>query len=819
MQVAAAREDATSATIGAVGQAKEVRLTNSMALVMMLTTNLYSNQLLAAIREPLCNAWDANIEAGTTDQPIEITFTDDYCMRIRDKGLGIHPDKMDDIYGVYGDSTKANNNAVTGGFGLGSKAPWAIADSFQVISDHAGTRTIYNMPKACVERDGFPAILPVASMPTEESGLTVIIPIPEDQWEEAQNYATYIVKHGGMNARINDHGISPLELDTKPGSYNVNQVEWYDPYMGSGNIFIRYGAVVYPMLKTEQTKAVVESLERFMNIVEYTRIVIQAAPGTLALSPSRESLSSSKMTIDGLTDLLVSLVQTMESDIITQIPQSVKNACTRMRNNYEPRYFGSELRVIDYIRPYAVQRYLKSPLGAGFVAKYKPELLAAAKAGDCKAWSVGDKSFNAVVSLELSKSRASAKSGSRYDTEYMAKVYKRFVIKPLGKVFLNPSLKIKNLSFAHVSYWDNKIVSSNFNSNALHQTLMDHDHFINFFTRRFVFLTSRKINLAESIKCFPKYHPRGQNWIYKVQPNDPLKAEIQASFEAQGFEVVDLTLNHSWDEPAQKRLLELATRPPKPAKPKDVKPAVKNSLVPLSAVFSKSGKCKRTEYQALDVWDQLGNQDNPLFYCELSDCDTYSSDKQHRLGLFTYDVDLTPEELSKGVLVRNGVEVNMAIKRGAVHINEYFGPKFAKAIQSKAYRNYVTKFRKLDIREAYNISSRDIKLFKELGIKLPGLDKMVHNPYFERLLWLGQRLGHNTLKALLPEGYDVDEAVNPTLVKPKFVTIIRSVYSDKMLRAISRTEDDLLEILKLYPHRKGIIKALVLDAIKQGTKK
>lgn len=432
---------------------------------------------------------------------------------------------------------------------------------------------------------------------------------------------------------------------------------------------------------------------------------------------------------------------------------------------------------------------------------------------------MGDKAFNAVVSRELSKSRASAKSGSRYDTEYMAKIYKRFVIKPLGKVFLNPSLKIKNLSFAHVSYWDTKIVSSNFNSNALHQTLMDHGHFINFFTRRFVFLTSRKINLAESIKCFPKYHPRGQNWIYKVQPNDPLKAEIQASFEAQGFEVVDLTLNHSWDEPAQKRLLELATRPPKPAKPKDVKPSVKNSLVPLSAVFSKSGKCKRTEYQALDVWDQLGNQDSPLFYCELSDCDTYSSDKQHRLGLFTYDVDLTPEELSKGVLVRNGVEVNMAIKRGAVHINEYFGPKFAKAIQSKAYRNYVTKFRKLDIREAYNINSRDIKLFKELGIKLPGLDKMVHNPYFERLLWLGQRLGHNTLKALLPEGYDVDEAVNPTLVKPKFVTIIRSVYSDKMLRAISRTEDDLLEILKLYPHRKGIIKALVLDAIKQGTKK
>lgn len=118
MQVATL-DHGSSATLGAVAAPQAVSITGDMSLIMMLTTNLYSNQMLAAIREPLCNAWDANIEAGTTDQPLVIRITKDGNLMIQDSGLGIPAEKMKDVYGVYGQSTKKDNDAVTGGFGLG----------------------------------------------------------------------------------------------------------------------------------------------------------------------------------------------------------------------------------------------------------------------------------------------------------------------------------------------------------------------------------------------------------------------------------------------------------------------------------------------------------------------------------------------------------------------------------------------------------------------------------------------------------------------------------------------------------------------------
>ncbi|MFP3693539.1 hypothetical protein, partial [Burkholderia sp. SIMBA_048] len=61
--------------------------------------------------------------------------------------------------------------------------------------------------------------------------------------------------------------------------------------------------------------------------VGFRKMVVQAAPGTLALTPNRESLSSSRMTEDGITDLCVALVARIEEDLIRQIPGSIQKAC------------------------------------------------------------------------------------------------------------------------------------------------------------------------------------------------------------------------------------------------------------------------------------------------------------------------------------------------------------------------------------------------------------------------------------------------------------------------------------------------------------
>lgn len=201
MQVADMQNKSTSASLGA-GETLAVSMVEDAAFLMMLSSNLYSNQLLAAIREPLCNAWDANIEAGTTDQPLKISITTDGELIIQDNGLGIPPEKIAQIYGTYGASTKRNDSKTTGGFGLGSKAPWALVDAFRVTSEYNGTKTVYNMARSVVENQGKPGITPMVSVPTSRSGLTVSFRLTLDQAQTAHTYLKYLVMHGEMNAEL-----------------------------------------------------------------------------------------------------------------------------------------------------------------------------------------------------------------------------------------------------------------------------------------------------------------------------------------------------------------------------------------------------------------------------------------------------------------------------------------------------------------------------------------------------------------------------------------------------------------------------------------
>ena len=82
MQVAHAQDHVTHAFLGAK-ESRAVGISDDPAFFQILSSTLYKDQKLAVVRETLCNAWDAHIEAGKTDLPIEITI-DDEELRIRD---------------------------------------------------------------------------------------------------------------------------------------------------------------------------------------------------------------------------------------------------------------------------------------------------------------------------------------------------------------------------------------------------------------------------------------------------------------------------------------------------------------------------------------------------------------------------------------------------------------------------------------------------------------------------------------------------------------------------------------------------------------
>lgn len=83
-----------------------------------ILSGLYRDVYGSIIREYCSNAWDSNKEAGKEDEPIIVKITDENSenfLLIKDTGLGMSPDTMNNIYFNYLDSTKEDSDEVIGG--------------------------------------------------------------------------------------------------------------------------------------------------------------------------------------------------------------------------------------------------------------------------------------------------------------------------------------------------------------------------------------------------------------------------------------------------------------------------------------------------------------------------------------------------------------------------------------------------------------------------------------------------------------------------------------------------------------------------------
>lgn len=155
---------------------------NSLAKIMSVLTNLYSDPELAVVREYLTNALDAQIEAQEADKsyvwrPIEVTtpshFAKEY--KVRDFGTGMSVDDIKEIYSKYGKSTKENSNAVTGMLGLGSKCALTYTGQFTITGYKNGVRT-----RAIVSKDDndIPVFMIVDTRASDEpNGVEISVPV------------------------------------------------------------------------------------------------------------------------------------------------------------------------------------------------------------------------------------------------------------------------------------------------------------------------------------------------------------------------------------------------------------------------------------------------------------------------------------------------------------------------------------------------------------------------------------------------------------------------------------------------------------------
>ena len=174
-----------------VENTRKMRLSEhaSSMVFQMFTRNVYSNPIGSIVREIASNCFDSHIEAGV-NFPVIIRKgfepeSEMHYISFIDNGVGISTDRMQNIYGVYFESTKRIDNEQIGGFGIGCKVPLAYKrstgsgdheydNSFYVITNYEGRRYYYMM----YEGTDSPIIsLLYDEETTERNGTEVRVPI------------------------------------------------------------------------------------------------------------------------------------------------------------------------------------------------------------------------------------------------------------------------------------------------------------------------------------------------------------------------------------------------------------------------------------------------------------------------------------------------------------------------------------------------------------------------------------------------------------------------------------------------------------------
>ena len=168
-------------------------IANNGKMFAILADKIYTDKPRAVIREICCNALDIHSFTGQRE-PFLVSLPSQLepQLSIRDYGTGLTDEEMTGLYTTFFDSTKGANNDQVGGFGLGSKAPFAYTDAFTVTSYQGGVKRVYALFRG---DDFIPQISCASISDTDEmDGLEVKVPVKSADWSRFKTIALDVLR-------------------------------------------------------------------------------------------------------------------------------------------------------------------------------------------------------------------------------------------------------------------------------------------------------------------------------------------------------------------------------------------------------------------------------------------------------------------------------------------------------------------------------------------------------------------------------------------------------------------------------------------------
>ena len=286
------------------GKIINMKLSADGIMFKYLTSDMYQNPIGSIVREITSNCFDSHIEAKneSPDNPVIVKHTIDkkcnppqHYISFFDKGVGMSPERVEDVYSIYGESTKNETNDEIGGFGVGGKSPMAYTDSFFVITRYNGVEYHYEMFRG---KTG-PAIKEIGVISTKEvNGTEVRVPIMK---EDLDDFSHEVDRQLFYFENIVFQG---FDDDEKLNNYKIykgkNFIYRGDTY--SSGVHICLGKVAYPINWSDV------GLSSYENDVP---IALQFEIGDIEVTPNRENIKYTKQTKQKIADKLELVKQEM----------------------------------------------------------------------------------------------------------------------------------------------------------------------------------------------------------------------------------------------------------------------------------------------------------------------------------------------------------------------------------------------------------------------------------------------------------------------------------------------------------------------------
>ena len=179
----------------------------------VLRNQLYSDKILAVIREYSANAIDAHVEMDKASTPIKVTLPNklNLKLKVRDFGRGLTEKEIAEIYAMYGESTKRGSNKQIGQLGLGCKSAFAYGDNFVINSFVDGNVTSYN---AFIDPSQVGRISKLHSKTTKEkNGIEIEIPVNQEDVDAFREKAVNLFQNFEVKPEVEGQSIQDAITD------------------------------------------------------------------------------------------------------------------------------------------------------------------------------------------------------------------------------------------------------------------------------------------------------------------------------------------------------------------------------------------------------------------------------------------------------------------------------------------------------------------------------------------------------------------------------------------------------------------------------